>query len=488
MGTTYVLPPATTSTLGGVIVSTGLSVDASGNLAIDTVEWSQVTDTPTTIAGYAITDAKIENGVITLGSATITPVVDASYVHTDNNFTTALKNKLDAIEAGAEVNTIESISVNGTAQTIDANKNVDITVPTQTSDLTNDSGYITSSEAPVQSVNGQTGAVSLTYSDVSAAPTSHASTATTYGIGTGSNYGHVKLSDSTSSTSSTSAGVAATPAAVKAAYDLANSKTDNTGTVTSVTAGTGLTGGTITTTGTIAVSYGTATPNMDGTGSAGSANTASRSDHTHPSDTSKLSLSGGTMTGALAMGSNKITGLATPTADADAATKSYVDGLISGLGSVLNYKGTVASTSALPTSGMTKGDVYIVTADNSEWVWTSDSATGTASDYEELGPTIDLSGYLEISDLASSTGSSTTTAMTQAAVTNAIAGLIKTATGTINTSATSATVAYSGTCIGTRTTMSNAVVMTDVTINSANVVFTCATAPSAAVTCTVFYI
>lgn len=58
------------------------------------------------------------------------------------------------------------------------------------------------------------------------APTSHASTATTYGIGTSSNYGHVKLSDSTSSTSSTSAGIAATPAAVKAAYDLANGKAD----------------------------------------------------------------------------------------------------------------------------------------------------------------------------------------------------------------------------------------------------------------------
>lgn len=52
---------------------------------------------------------------------------------------------------------------------------------------------------------------------------SHASTATTYGIGTSSNYGHVKLSDSTSSTSAASAGIAASPKAVKEAYDLANS-------------------------------------------------------------------------------------------------------------------------------------------------------------------------------------------------------------------------------------------------------------------------
>ena len=54
------------------------------------------------------------------------------------------------------------------------------------------------------------------------APTSHASTATTYGAGSSSNYGHVRLSDSRTSTSGVSGGVAATPKAVKSAYDLAN--------------------------------------------------------------------------------------------------------------------------------------------------------------------------------------------------------------------------------------------------------------------------
>ena len=38
---------------------------------------------------------------------------------------------------------IDSISVNGDAQVIDANKNVDLSVPTKTSDLNNDSGFIT---------------------------------------------------------------------------------------------------------------------------------------------------------------------------------------------------------------------------------------------------------------------------------------------------------------------------------------------------------
>lgn len=74
--------------------------------------------------------------------------VDASYVHTDNNYTTADKTKLGNIEAGADVNIIESVKVNGTTLTPDANKAVNVTVPTKTSDITNDSGFITTSDIP----------------------------------------------------------------------------------------------------------------------------------------------------------------------------------------------------------------------------------------------------------------------------------------------------------------------------------------------------
>jgi hypothetical protein len=41
----------------------------------------------------------------------------------------------------------------------------------------------------------------------------------------------------------------------------------------------------------------------------------------------KLPLAGGTMSGAIAMGTSKITGLGTPTVNTDAATKAYVDGV-----------------------------------------------------------------------------------------------------------------------------------------------------------------
>lgn len=47
-------------------------------------------------------------------------------------------------------------------------------------------------------------------------------------------------------------------------------------------------------------------------------------------DSTKLPLSGGTMTGAINMGSQKITSLATPTENTDAATKGYVDSIAGG--------------------------------------------------------------------------------------------------------------------------------------------------------------
>lgn len=210
-----------------------------------------------------------------------------------------------------------------------------------------------------------------------------------------------------------------------------------------------------------------------------------------------LPKAGGTMSGNIAMGSNAITGLAAPANDADAATKKYVDDQIAGLGAVLDYKGTVANEAALPLTGMTKGDVYIVTADNSEWVWTSDNATGTATNYEKLGPTIDLSGYLEKSGGTMSgniamgsnkiTGLADGTAATDAATYGQVSGLIKTATGTIATNATSAEVAYSGTLISARATVSGEEVGVDVAVAAAKVTFSVAQAPASAVTCTVIY-
>ena len=62
------------------------------------------------------------------------------------DYTTAEKNKLADIEAGAEVNIIETVKVNNTSLTPDANRAVNVSVPTAVSQLTNDSDYQTGTE------------------------------------------------------------------------------------------------------------------------------------------------------------------------------------------------------------------------------------------------------------------------------------------------------------------------------------------------------
>ena len=222
------IPIASTTQLGGIKVGAGLSVTENGVLSAtgggtaDAVEWNNVLDKPTTIAGYGITDAKIENGTITLGNKTITPLTsapvtsvnsktgdvvlgasDVGAISTGNISQTlgtsttkvpsekAVSDALSSAGAGdmlkstydptgsvataggipeyveANGGKIDTIKVNGTVQAI-TDKTVNITVPTKTSDITNDSGYLTS--VPVTSVNSKTGDVVLTANDVGALP------------------------------------------------------------------------------------------------------------------------------------------------------------------------------------------------------------------------------------------------------------------------------------------------------------------------------
>lgn len=68
---------------------------------------------------------------------------------------------------------------------------------------------------------------------------------------------------------------------------------------------------------------------------------------------------------------------------ADVYTKTEIDQKLVG---AMDYKGTKATVSALPTSGNETGDVWHITADGSEWAW-------NGSAWEELGSAVDLSGY-----------------------------------------------------------------------------------------------
>lgn len=64
-----------------------------------------------------------------------------------NDYTSDEKTKLANVAAGAQVNVLEGIQKNGNTVTI-SNKIANITVPTATSDLTNDSGFITTNDIP----------------------------------------------------------------------------------------------------------------------------------------------------------------------------------------------------------------------------------------------------------------------------------------------------------------------------------------------------
>lgn len=72
-------------------------------------------------------------------------VQDASYVHTDSNFTAAEKTKLAGIDEGADANVIDAITVNGTAVT-PSGKTVNIAVPTDNASLANGAGYQTAAQ------------------------------------------------------------------------------------------------------------------------------------------------------------------------------------------------------------------------------------------------------------------------------------------------------------------------------------------------------
>ena len=298
-------------------------------------------------------------------------VSDASYVHTDNNYTTTDKNKLAGISAGAQVNVIESIKVNGTAQTV-TSKAVSITVPTKTSELTNDSNLV----------------VDAAYVHTDSNYTSSEKTKLS-GIDTGAQVNKIE------SVKVNGTALTITSKAVNVVVPTKTSDiTNDSGfiTISDVPEG---------------AAASSTTPKMDGTAAVGAETAFARGDHVHPKDTSKANLASPTFTGTpaaptAAAGTNTTqiatcafvtTAVSSKANSADVYTKTEVDNLVTG---ALHYKGTKATVSALPSTGNKTGDMWHVTADGGEYAW-----NGTA--WEEMGSEIDLSGYVEDSDLGLAT-------------------------------------------------------------------------------------
>lgn len=152
---------------------------------------------------------------------------------------------------------------------------VTVNVPTKTSDLTNDSGYITS--APVQSVNGQTGAVNLDATDVGALPdTTVIPTVPTNVSAFNNDAGYLtsapvtSVNNKTGAVSLTASDVGALPSST-AIPSATSDLTNDSGFITASSV----------------PSASSTAPAMDGTASAGSATEWARGDHVHPHDTTK---------------------------------------------------------------------------------------------------------------------------------------------------------------------------------------------------------
>lgn len=148
--------------------------DISG--APDTLAWSKVYDTPSTLGGYGIQDAKIENGTITLGLNSIKPLTESSALVQSVNgktgvvtlgaddvnalpSTTQYVSSVDGVSGAVTTNGVKYTTQSLTnAQKTQARVNIGAgtssfdgdynslankpAIPTKTSQITNDSNYV----------------------------------------------------------------------------------------------------------------------------------------------------------------------------------------------------------------------------------------------------------------------------------------------------------------------------------------------------------
>lgn len=231
----------------------------------------------------------------------------------------------------------------------------------------------------------------------------------------------------------------------------------------------------------------------------------------------KLDLTGGTLTGAVAMSSNKITGLATGTADGDAVNVGQMNEAINAASA--NFRGSFASYAALmavawqdtdpDAANFVSNNDYAYIADDethNDEAWRyiyvkTGSATGawtaayrineaplTEAQMAALnsGITQALVAQITTNQNAISGIKNGTSINSFAGVESALAnkaGKITVTNGTISTSSTSATVNYTGTLLNAYAVMGSAKVIVDIAYGNGTVTFSTAQAPSAAVTC-----
>ncbi len=350
-----------------------------------------------------------------------------------NDFTDALKSKLDAVESGSQANVIETLSVNGQALSPDG-KNIDISVP------------VGSSTAPLMDGTASAGTSSQWAKGDHVHPSDTSKVDKIEGKELSSNdFTDALLSKLNGVEAGAEVNVIETVKVNSSALTVSDRAVN------------------------IEVpSAGTVQPAMDGTASAGMSGSWSRADHVHPSDTSKvdkvegkglsandftdalkskldgisdganayvlpnatsetlggvtvgqnISVSSGTISvpnaSTSAVGVSRLSSsvsldsetlAATPKAVktaydlanskqspattlagygiTDAYTKSEIDSMLT---SAMHYKGSVASMSNLPTLGVTVGDFYNVEDTGRNYAWTGSEwdLTGTMTEIDTI--------------------------------------------------------------------------------------------------------
>lgn len=345
-----------------------------------------------------------------------------------NDYTDADELKLSGIATGAQVNVIEGVQKNGASLT-PTNKIVNITVPTKTSDITNDSGFITSSAVPgATSTTPKMDGTAAVGTETTYAKGDHVHPHDTTKVDKIDGKG-LSTNDYTTAEKNKLAGIASgAEVNVQSDWNQTTTSADdyikNKPSIPSKTSDITNDSGFITLSDLPeGVAPSTTTPVMDGTAATGSENAFARGDHVHPSDSTKVDKVNGkglstndyttaeqTKLAGIAAGAevNVVTNAsssgsgAAETVTVSKGSTNYVmyskNAIDQKLVGAMNYKGTKATTSALPSTGNAQGDVWHVTADGSEWAW-------NGSAWEELGTAVDLSGYVEEADLGLATTS-----------------------------------------------------------------------------------
>ena len=285
----------------------------------------------------------------------------------------ALEDRVDGIVAeGGEPNVIDTVKVNGTALPV-VNKAVDVTVPTQTSQLTNN-GDGTSNFATESYVNQNGGKIDKIILN----GTEQTITNKTVSLTTPNAFSNIAVgqttiqADNTTDTLTVIAGdhITLTPNANNDSLTIASSYSNASGSADGLMSSSDYT-------------------KLQGIASGAQANVI----ESVKVNGTALQIVNKAVDVTVPTNLSQLTNDGDGTQGSEYATKAYV---ASQLTSVYTYKGSVATYADLPASGMQVGDVYDVVASGMNYAW-----TGTS--WDALGTYVDTSLYWAKSELVAIT-------------------------------------------------------------------------------------